>query len=173
MEQVIQSLNVVKRDGSVVKFDREKIAIAIYKAMNAQNHGTRLDAERVTDAVIGLINKNFLHKIKENEKNNTISSPNYPTVEKIQDFVEESLMTEDFHDVAKGYILYREERAKLRRRDIFKKRVPLKPYEYPELYEYVTAIRHSYWIHTEFNYLSDIQDFKINVTETERSAILL
>ena len=37
--------------------------------------------------------------------------------------------------------------------------------------EYVDAIRHSYWIHTEFNYTSDIQDFKTGLNDTERSAI--
>ena len=47
----------------------------------------------------------------------------------------------------------------------------LKPFEYPELYEYVPAIRHSYWIHTEFNFTSDIQDFKAKLTNRERSAI--
>jgi ribonucleoside-diphosphate reductase beta chain len=165
-------LRVVKRDGSVANFDREKIAVAIFKAMSAQNHGTKADAERVMDGVLELINKNYIQKIIQKEKNGEIvSKEDYPTVEKIQDYVEESLMTEDFHDVAKAYILYRNEHAKLRKRDIFKKRTPLKPYEYPELYEYVTAIRHSYWIHTEFNYLSDIQDFKINISESERSAI--
>lgn len=56
-------------------------------------------------------------------------------------------------------------------RDLFQKRVELKPYEYPELYEYVDAIRHSYWLHTEFNFTSDIQDFMVNVDEKERSAI--
>ena len=60
---------------------------------------------------------------------------------------------------------------KVLERDLFQKRVNLKPYEYPELYEYVSAIRHSYWIHTEFNYLSDIQDFKTAVSDIERQAI--
>lgn len=60
---------------------------------------------------------------------------------------------------------------KVLERDLFQKRVNLKPYEYPELYEYVSAIRHSYWIHTEFNYLSDIQDFKTAVSDVERQAI--
>ena len=55
--------------------------------------------------------------------------------------------------------------------NIFKKRVSLKPYEYPELAEYVNAIRHSYWIHTEFNYTSDIQDFKSNLSEVEQDSI--
>ena len=55
--------------------------------------------------------------------------------------------------------------------NIFRKRLNLKPYEYPELAEYVNAIRHSYWIHTEFNYTSDIQDFKTSLSDVERSAI--
>lgn len=54
---------------------------------------------------------------------------------------------------------------------IFEKRTQLKPYEYPELYEYVNAVRHSYWIHTEFNFTSDIQNFHSDITDSERSAI--
>lgn len=172
IHQKLPALKVVKRDGSIVKFDREKIALAMFRAMRAKDHGTREDSKRVANSVVGLIQDNYVEKILEKErKNEVVAKEDYPTVEKIQDYVEESLMTEGFHDVAKAYILYRAEHAKLRRRDIFKKRIPLKPYEYPELYEYVTAIRHSYWIHTEFNYLSDIQDFKVNVSETERNAI--
>ena len=56
-------------------------------------------------------------------------------------------------------------------RDIFKKRLNLKPYEYPELQEYVDAIRHSYWIHTEFNFTSDIQDYLTNLTKAEKTTI--
>lgn len=56
-------------------------------------------------------------------------------------------------------------------KNIFETRVNLKPYEYPNLIEYVDAIRHSYWIHTEFNYTSDIHDFKTNLSETEKKAI--
>lgn len=56
-------------------------------------------------------------------------------------------------------------------RNIFEKRVNLKPYEYPELLNYVDSIRHSYWIHTEFNFTSDIQDYKTNLTESERESL--
>jgi len=55
-------------------------------------------------------------------------------------------------------------------RDIFEYRKNLKPYEYPELYAYTDAVRHSYWVHTEFNYTSDIQDYKI-ISDKERNAI--
>jgi len=57
------------------------------------------------------------------------------------------------------------------KKNIFKKRVALKPYEYPNLNQYVDAIRHSYWIHTEFNFTSDVQDFNVNLNEVEKSAI--
>lgn len=50
---------------------------------------------------------------------------------------------------------------------IFDRRVELKPYEYPELLKYVDAMRHSYWLHSEFNYTSDIQDFH-NMSDKER-----
>lgn len=56
-------------------------------------------------------------------------------------------------------------------RSIFQPRKELKPYEYKELHAYVDAIRHSYWVHTEFNFTSDVQDFKLNVTEAERQAL--
>lgn len=54
--------------------------------------------------------------------------------------------------------------------DIFQKRENLKPYEYPDLLEYKDAIRHSYWLHTEFKFTSDVQDYHVNVTDIERSA---
>lgn len=56
-------------------------------------------------------------------------------------------------------------------RDIFLSRNNLKPYEYPELYEYVDSIRHSYWVHSEFNYTSDIQDYKLHITDSEREVL--
>ena len=55
--------------------------------------------------------------------------------------------------------------------DIFTPRKNLRPYEYPDLYNYVDAVRHSYWIHSEFNYTSDVHDYKVNITDTEREAI--
>lgn len=54
---------------------------------------------------------------------------------------------------------------------IFEKRVNILPYEYPQLLKYKDAIRHSYWIDDEFNFTSDINDFKVNITDVERSAI--
>lgn len=57
------------------------------------------------------------------------------------------------------------------KRNLFEKRLEIKPYEYPELLEFKDAIRHSYWLHTEFNFTSDIQDYKTVINERERSAL--
>jgi ribonucleoside-diphosphate reductase beta chain len=54
---------------------------------------------------------------------------------------------------------------------IFDSRVAFRPYEYPSLMKFKDSIRHSYWIHTEFNVSSDIQDYRVGVTDSERSAI--
>lgn len=54
---------------------------------------------------------------------------------------------------------------------IFDKRVAFKPFEYPEILQYKDAIRHSYWIHTEWNFISDVQDFNSNLSDKERNAI--
>lgn len=56
-------------------------------------------------------------------------------------------------------------------RNILKKRVNIKPYEYPELLEYKDAIRHSYWIHTEYNLTSDIQNYRTDLTEQEQEVV--
>ena len=56
-------------------------------------------------------------------------------------------------------------------KNIFKPRVNILPYEYPQLLAYKDAIRHSYWIDTEFNFTEDIQDFKININSKEKDVI--
>lgn len=57
-------------------------------------------------------------------------------------------------------------------RSLFVPRVNLKPYEYPEIMEFKDAMRNSYWIHSEFNYTSDIQDFRITISDKERNVII-
>jgi len=56
-------------------------------------------------------------------------------------------------------------------RNLFEKRLEIKPYEYPELLEFKDAIRHSYWLHTEFNFTGDIQDYRTVINERERSVL--
>ncbi|TYB78692.1 ribonucleotide-diphosphate reductase subunit beta [Bizionia myxarmorum] len=153
-------ISVLKRDFLTEPFDLNKITNAILKAMTAVQHGQLEDAERISNKVF----TSLLHRKQ-------LDTDYLPTVEEVQDFVETKLMESGFFDVAKAYILYRNEQSKKRKSNIFEKRINLKPYEYPELYEYVPAIRHSYWIHTEFNFTSDVQDFKTLLSGPEQTAI--
>lgn len=157
---------IIKRDGTPQTFNIEKITSAIHKALLATNNGDLSDAQKVSDAVYQKIVS--VCALGDNKK---VCLDGIPTVEGVQDLVEQTLMELQYLEAAKAYIIYRAERAKERERRLFKKRTNLKPYEYPELLEYVTAIRHSYWLHTEFNYTGDVQDFKVNVNDAERSAL--
>ena len=56
-------------------------------------------------------------------------------------------------------------------KNIFMPRENIMPYEYPSLLDYKDAIRHSYWIDTEFNFTTDIDDFKTKVSDSEREVI--
>jgi len=145
---------VVKRNGEVVSFDQEKIEKAIRSAMVSVDH---LDERKAKD-----LTKKVVIKIQEELKKDEI-----PTVEVIHDTVENVLMNTKLNDVAKAYILYRDKS----RPNIFSKRTNLKPFEYPDLEQYVDAIRHSYWVHTEFNFTSDIQDFNVSLADKEKTAV--
>ena len=152
--------NIYKRDFTKNPFQLEKITDAILKAMVAVEKGDVKAAEKISLEIESVLLG------RKKKSNNYI-----PNVEEIQDLVEQKLMQSEFLDVAKSYILYRNKQTEKRQRNMFEKRINLKPYEYPELYEYVPAIRDSYWIHSEFNFTSDIQDFKTRLSERERSAI--
>lgn len=151
---------IKKRSWEFENYNLDKIIRAVYKWLESVWNKDLRDAKKVAEKV------DFYLQKECEELWECI-----PNVEHIQDIVERSLMELWFYDAAKSYILYREKQIKERKRDIFKPRINLKPYEYPELIEYVDAIRHSYWLHTEFNFTSDIQDFKINVSPSERNAI--
>jgi len=156
----VKITQIIKRDSETTIFEIEKIINAIEKAMLSVDNGTRDDAIAISNIVNGTLLERKLNE------------PDYtPTVEQVQDIVEFKLMDSPFHDVAKAYILYRDEQTRSRKSNIFEKRINLKPYDYPVLGEYVNAIRHSYWIHTEFNYTSDVQDFKTSLSEVEKNAI--
>lgn len=94
--------NVVKRNGSTAEFNKNKISSAIYKAMNACSKSDKKLADRLADQVI----KNL---IKDGYSNESI-----PGVENIQDTVEVVLLDNKHSDIAKTYILYRQDRRRIR-----------------------------------------------------------
>ena len=92
---------IQKRDGQIVDFDIVKIGQAIHKALTATNQGNGPTARSLTNRVINLLNKRF----RKGE---------IPKVEEIQDIVEEVLILEEYTETARAYILYREQRRRIR-----------------------------------------------------------
>ena len=90
-----------KRDGSLARFDPAKIEQAIYKALAATKAGNRELAASLTREVVGIVERKFARRT--------------PGVEDVQDIVEQVLMTRGYPAVAKAYILYRQQRADVRR----------------------------------------------------------
>ncbi|MFW6131806.1 MAG: ATP cone domain-containing protein, partial [Candidatus Aminicenantaceae bacterium] len=131
---------VKKRDGRIVPFDRQKIINAISKAMKSVKEGY------LEKDPIGVAKE----AIKELEKR---YYPNYiPGIEEIQDVVEEKLILMDFPKTAKAYILYRQERAKIRekQKEVPKKVKELaqksKNYFHDELGEFIYYRTYSRWL---------------------------
>lgn len=143
---------IKKRDGEDVNFDQIKITRAIRKAGEETGEFNLDKATELTQEVIAALSEGM-------------------TVEDVQDAVETVLLNSEYKTTAKAFIIYREHRTRARKPNIFSHRLNLKPYEYPQLMEYKEAIQHSYWLHTEFNFTSDIHDFKVSVTDSERNAI--
>lgn len=98
--------SVRKRDGRIVPFDQDRITSAVYRAMQAAGEGdlTR-DPARVSSRVAQSLIKKF-------------PSRHIPTIEEIQDLVEEALIILDFAKTAKAYILYRSKRAEIREKRV-------------------------------------------------------
>lgn len=89
-----------KRDGRVVKFDPEKITSAIAKAGAATAEYETGTAKRLTIKVLALAEQLLGDRI--------------PSVEEIQDIVEETLLQSPYRKTAKAYIIYRDQHARLR-----------------------------------------------------------
>lgn len=54
---------------------------------------------------------------------------------------------------------------------IFDKRENYKPFEYPEIMQFVDAMNKSFWVHSEVEFTADIQDFKSHLSEHEKEAV--
>ena len=101
-------LRVIKRNGSVVPYDDDKIQIALTKAFLAVEGGTAAASSRVRELVAKLTRQVTSTYQRRMPSGGTIH------IEEIQDLVELALMREGEHRVARDYVLYREERARIR-----------------------------------------------------------
>ncbi|MCM8833462.1 MAG: ATP cone domain-containing protein, partial [Candidatus Omnitrophica bacterium] len=91
---------IIKRDGRIVDFDSSKITNAIFKAGHATGEFGMDIAKKLTIKVLDLATEIIKNKI--------------PTVEEIQDIVEEVLLNSPYKRTAKAYIIYREQHARIR-----------------------------------------------------------
>ena len=93
-------VQVIKRDGTKQNFEAKKITNAILKAGQATGEFDNDVARKLTIRVVNTIQ--------------ALYSEVTPSVENIQDIVEDVLLTSTFHKTAKAYILYRDQRARVR-----------------------------------------------------------
>lgn len=105
MAELQRIFQIRKRDGRIVAFNRDRIANAIHKSFLAVEHGDWILAQELTDKVVDRLEENW--NIRP-----------IPTVEEVQDLVEKVLIEKNLADAAKAYILYREERRKIREADL-------------------------------------------------------
>lgn len=100
VESKLWPTQIIKRDGRVEEFRREKIVNAVLKALTATQQGDSKIAEKVADKVISMLKLSAGRRI--------------PSVEEVQDLVEKVLIEEGLAETAKAYILYRKKRAEIR-----------------------------------------------------------
>ncbi len=98
MESTPTIKNIIKRDGNLVPFDRERITLAIFKAAASVGGNDRELSE-------------YLAKIVEKRLTETCGVDATPSVEEIQDVVEEVLIKKGHAHTARAYIIYRHQRA--------------------------------------------------------------
>ena len=104
-------MRVIKRNGSVVPYNEEKIAIAITKAFLAVEGGAAAASTRIHNKVNELANSVTITFSRRMPSGGTLH------IEEIQDQVELELMRSEERTVARSYVLYREERTKARKEE--------------------------------------------------------
>jgi uridine kinase len=97
---------IVKRDGRIVPFDREKIAFAVIRAAVAVGGRNRDIAENIAAKVVALLESRM-----DAEERASTRHGSFPTVEEVQDAVEKILIEEGHAKTAKAYIIYRYEHS--------------------------------------------------------------
>lgn len=93
--------DVIKRDGEKHAFDVSKIAVAISRAGEATGEFNSDEAWLLTRQVVKVLKHRFAYGV-------------IPTIEQIQDIVEQVLISSNYYKTARAYIVYREQRHKMR-----------------------------------------------------------
>src|SRR6185436_3990804 len=97
---------IIRRNGAVVGFEPAKISVAMTKAFLAVNGSQGAASARIREIVVSLTDAVVGTLVRRQPQGGTFH------IEDIQDQVELALMRAGQHDVARSYVLYREERAR-------------------------------------------------------------
>ncbi len=101
-------LKIIKRNGAVVGYEADKIAVAMTKAFLAVEGGTAAASPRIRELV------NHLTQQVGETFERRLPTGGTLHIEEVQDQVELALMRSGEHQVARSYVIYRAERAKAR-----------------------------------------------------------
>lgn len=153
-----------KRDGSRVRFDREKIYHALRKCFHS-----------VTDSDLSLDQRDLLARemvrsviaVMAAEKRSEFE------VEYVQRRVLQQMWGRGFFDFAEHYQNYREEHRKIREAEtapVFIPRKEAKPFQYPAVSAFKEAMHKSPWTFRTYNPVSDVQDFLVYLNPAEKTA---
>jgi len=107
-QSVHPDYRILRRNGAVVGFDASKISVAMTKAFLAIEGGQGAASARIRELVVALTENVVAALARRQPGGGTFH------IEDIQDQVELALMRSGEHEVARAYVLYREERAKAR-----------------------------------------------------------
>src|SRR5215210_1378723 len=107
-ESQYSEYKIIRRNGTVVGFEPAKISIAMTKAFLAVNGGQGAASARVREQVVMMTESVVRALVRRQPSGGTFH------IEDIQDQVELALMRAGEHNVARAYVLYREERARER-----------------------------------------------------------
>ena len=107
-QNIYADYKIIRRNGSVVGFEPSKIAVALTKAFLAVNGSQGAGSARVRELVAALTDTVVGALVRRQPAGGTFH------IEDIQDQVELALMRSGEHDVARSYVLYREDRSRAR-----------------------------------------------------------
>ena len=145
---------IVKRDGRILPYDRGKVEAAIYRAAYAEGGHDRTRAAYLAEHVELTLNRNF-----------TLNQR--PTVEDVQDAVEKTLIEHGHARTAKTFILYRNERARMRKAPELHTRVP-EAIPYPKIWQRLAwNVRHGIPTIKDLNKKIENGDFNDLIIESD------
>ena len=157
------NLRCRKRNGDVVPFDPAKIRRALTLCFG--NVRPDVTGDELAWTVADLSNRT-VNALRA-------SGQHLPGVEDVQRLVIQQLWVQGHFEAAEHYQNYREQHRKKRLLEtaaVFEPRVAFKPFQYPDAVQFKEAIQKSFWTVKDFDPISDVQSFLVQLSRAERNA---